>query len=52
MIKKSANIMLCSYPAQYPWNWWCACGHEEHGGVDVGTTMEEINRKRWEEANR
>lgn len=52
MIKRYANYVLTSYPPQYPWDWWCACGHTELGGVDRGQTDEEILKERWEQENR
>lgn len=51
MIKRFANICLTSYPAKYPWHWWCGCGNTEVGGIVVGKTQEQICREEWEKAN-
>jgi len=51
MIKRYEPRMLASYPPQYPWFWWCKCGHTEAGGVDRGMTDEEVHERLWEEAN-
>lgn len=52
MIKRYANYVLTSYPPQYPWSWWCACGHTEPGGIERGKTDEEILEERWNEENK
>lgn len=51
MVRRYANFVLATYPAQYPWSWWCSCGHTEYGGVDRGVTAEELLRIDWEQAN-
>ena len=51
MIRKSTHVVLTSMPPQYPWIWWCACGHEESGGTDVGMSPQELDRRRFEAAN-
>ncbi|RTK93076.1 hypothetical protein EKI60_06580 [Candidatus Saccharibacteria bacterium] len=51
MIKEYANYVLTSYPPQYPWHWYCGCGHTEDGGIERGITQEEVTRKQWEKAN-
>ena len=52
-VKVSSGIVLCSYPAQYPWDWFCGqCNTRERGGVDITMTIEDLNRKQWEEANK
>jgi hypothetical protein len=52
MIRKYRNLVLTSMPPQYPWIWWCACGHEERGGVDAGVSQRELDMNRWKEANK
>jgi len=53
MIKRYTNYAWATYPAQYPWDWWCGgCGHTEHGGVAVGKTVEQLQQEAWEQANR
>lgn len=52
MVPRYTGMCLTSYPEQYPWYWWCACGKEKPGGVEVAHTEEDIVRKQWEEANR
>ena len=52
MIKRYEPRVLASYPPQYPWFWWCKCGHTEEGGIDRGMTNEEVYERLWEEANR
>jgi len=51
MIKRYENYVLTTYPPQYPWYWWCGCGHTEPGGVERGMTAEEIDRIEWEIIN-
>jgi len=51
MIQRFTGVVLCTYPAQYPWDWWCGCGHKEKGGVTRGKTEEEIAREEWEALN-
>lgn len=51
MIKRSSNIVLTSYPPQYPWYWWCGCGKTREGGVTRGTTEAEIAQRDWERKN-
>jgi len=51
MIKRYESRVLASYPPQYPWFWWCKCGHTEEGGIDRGMTIEEVYERLWEEAN-
>jgi len=51
MIKRSTGVVLTSYPPQYPWYWWCGCGHTERGGVERGKTNEEIAHEEWEKLN-
>lgn len=52
MIKRYEDYMLTSYPAQSPWYWWCKCGHRENGGIERGTTTEELMIEQWERANK
>jgi hypothetical protein len=51
MIKRDTGVALMSYPAQYPWDWWCGCGHTEPGGVRWGKTEVEMAQNEWEQAN-
>ena len=51
MIKRYRNEIYPTYPAQYPWYWWCKCGHTEEGGVERGLTEDEYYEKLWEEEN-
>ena len=51
MIKRHTGPILDSYPAYYPWDWWCACGHMEPGGSDRGLTDEGAARQEWDRAN-
>jgi len=49
MIKRPTGNILCTYPPQFPWNWWCGgCNHYEQGGVDRGKTDDEIYREEWQ----
>ena len=50
MIKRYENRVLCSYPPQYPWYWWCKCGNKEQGGTERGTTTEELYDIKWKQA--
>lgn len=52
MIKAPTGVCLMTSPVQYPWDWWCACGHTEEGGVEREATIEEERRKRWEKAQK
>jgi len=51
MIKRYEGYVLTLYPAQYPWYWWCGCGHTEEGGIEVGETEPQSARKEWEILN-
>ena len=51
MIKRYKDYVLMSYPPQYPWYWWCGCGHEEPGGVERGIAAEEMVMAAWREIN-
>ncbi len=51
MIKRDTRTIFTSYPAQYPWYWWCGCKHTEKGGVRRDLTEDELCQKEWEEAN-
>ena len=51
MIKRDTGIVLTSYPAQHPWNWWCGCGHTEPGGVRRDQTEHEICMELWKQEN-
>jgi C4-type Zn-finger protein len=52
MIQVETGEVLLTYPALYPWDWWCGgCGYRERGGVIREATPEEYHRQRWEEAN-
>ena len=33
MTQEWDNEVLCTYPPQYVWYWFCGCGHRERGGV-------------------
>jgi hypothetical protein len=50
MIRRSSGIALPTDPPQYPWSWWCGCGHAEAGGVERTTTDEEAAMDRWRAA--
>lgn len=50
MIKEYSNTILLSSPAQYPYEWWCACGYKEDGGVERGETKHEKFMRRWNDA--
>ncbi|MHC1588398.1 MAG: hypothetical protein ACXQS1_01115 [Methermicoccaceae archaeon] len=52
MIKRYQQRILPTYPAQSPWDWWCACGHREKGGVDKGMSEEEVWQRVWEDAQK
>jgi hypothetical protein len=52
MVKAYSNIVLTSYPPQYPWYWYCGCGHTEDGGIERGKTYEEQLREEWENKNK
>ena len=52
MIKRYENCVYLTDPPQYPWNWWCACGWQEKGGIDRGISEEEVIRRIWEEAQK
>ncbi len=52
MIKCDDGIVLTSYPAQYPWHWWCGgCCFREKGGVRQGKTRDQLDQERWDAAN-
>ena len=53
MIQERSNYVLTSNPPQYPWTWWCGCGHTEAGGVEIPkvTSAQEVLRERWERVN-
>ncbi len=51
MIQRFSHTVLLNYPPQYPWNWWCGCGHTEVGGIERGKTHEEVAMDAWEKAN-
>jgi len=52
MIRRSTGVVLTSYPAQYPWNWWCGCGHSVEGGVEHAVFLPEDDIKRaWKKIN-
>ena len=51
MIQRYSNLVLTSYPPQYPWDWSCACGHTEKGGIERGQTDEDIALKKWKKEN-
>ena len=51
MIKRYENRVLTTYPPQYPWYWWCGCGHEEGGGIERCTTEEEAAMMSWKAVN-
>ena len=34
MTKRYEDRVLLTDPPQYPWYWWCRCGHVEVGGMD------------------
>lgn len=50
MIMEYRSIALVTYPQKFPWDWWCACGNTEEGGIERGQTNEEIRQKNWEMA--
>lgn len=49
MIKRRRPWAYASYPAQYDWYWWCACGMEEPGGREFEQTDEQVAFRDWEE---
>ena len=51
MIKRYENFILATNPPQYPWYWWCGCGHIERGGIDRGMDVDELYRRIWETTN-
>lgn len=51
MIKRYHHTVLLTNPPQYPWYWWCGCGHTEAGGIERGQTADEAYREIWEKAN-
>lgn len=51
MIKRFAGMVLLTYPAQYPWSWWCGgCNFYCEGGVERGKIDEEIALEQWKAA--
>ena len=51
MIQRDEPFVYASDPPQYPWKWWCGCGHTEPGGVRWGMTEGQMARRAWEQAN-
>ena len=51
MIRRGTGVVLLTYPSQYPWNWWCGCGHTEEGGIEH-RVFEPNCQSMWEEANK
>ena len=51
MVRRYTGTVLTSYPAQYPWYWWCACGQTAEGGVERGLTEDEEARRSWQRLN-
>jgi len=51
MVVKYSSVVLMTYPAQYPWDWWCGCGYTEKGGIEGDSTYESIAREEWERVN-
>jgi len=51
MIRRSTGVDLLSYPPQYPWNWWCGCGHTVEGGVERAVFLEDSFQEAWERLN-
>lgn len=51
MIQWYQNMVLTSYPAQFPWDWKCGCGHSEEGGIEMGKTIEDRFQETWEGEN-
>jgi hypothetical protein len=51
MIRRYRDYILCTYPPQLVWYWWCGCGHIEPGGVEGTPLPEETAQQEWERAN-
>ena len=51
MICRYANYALLTWPPQFPWSWWCGCGHTEYGGIKVDELPEDTLMRQWEAAN-
>jgi len=51
MIRCYANYILCTYPPQHPYDWWCGCGHSEAGGVERCELPKNTLMRQWEAAN-
>lgn len=51
MVKKNTGTVLTTDPPQYPYDWWCGCGHEEVGGIERDLTREEKLYRRWKSFN-
>lgn len=51
MIRKYSGGVLMSSPPQYPWSWWCGCGHHEDGGFASGRHHPTL-QEQWENANK
>jgi len=52
MIKRYEDYILPTNPPQYPWYWWCRCGHTERGGIEEVRNMEQIYRLLWRGVNK
>ncbi len=51
MIKEYTGVALMTYPAKYPMQWRCMCGHREDAGIEREETEEDRFKRKWREAN-
>ena len=51
MIRRDLGYAYATDPPQYPWEWWCGCGHREAGGVRIDPTDDQMALDEWKRAN-
>jgi hypothetical protein len=52
MIRRNSDVVMTSNPPQWNWFWWCACGHQEYGGREIGLTEEQRIKALWQAAQK
>lgn len=52
MLLVDTGFCQTTYPAKYPQEWCCGCGHRVPAPTRVEKTQERIFMELWEEANR
>ncbi len=53
MVKWYPSFAYATDPPQYPYRWWCGCGHDVAGGVDRADRPNKLDELRlaWRLAN-